>query len=119
MGADRLGNRNYALFHLAAYGIVVALVCLSLWHCFRLANAKEHSVLLYLIGFFVAVAMLVRLAYVGEIVRSEDRTGIFLATDVFMSLALMLALVLVLRVSPNAQRPASADDEAKAQQEEA
>jgi hypothetical protein len=101
-----LGKPWQAAIQIGFYALVVAVVAVQLRDCLRLATSPAHASKLRVIGVLLALTVLTVVAHLADMLRSDDRDYLRVATDVGVYLALVAALELVKQLLREAPRPA-------------
>src|SRR5437763_4327614 len=111
IGINFLSNPWYALVHIAFYVVVVTLVAFQLRDCLRLAKSPAHVSKLKFIALWLALTVLAVVTHLADMLRSDNRDYVRVATDLGVYLALSWSLELVkllLREAPSAVSRAAA-----------
>jgi hypothetical protein len=95
-----------AAIQIGFYALVVAVVAFQLLDCLRLATVPAHARKLKLIGLFLTLTVLAVVRHLADMLRSDDRDYLRVATDVGVYLALIAALELVKQLLREAPRAA-------------
>ena len=95
IGISFLSNPYYAIAELVIYGGLVAVVAAQLRTCLRLAKGSEYSSKLHGVALWVVLAVFLVVARLGDVLRTENRDYIILATSGGAYLALLYSLKLV------------------------
>jgi hypothetical protein len=90
-----LSNPYFAIAEVLIYAGLVAVVAAQLITCLRLARGSEYTTKLRVVGFWVGAAAFILVCHLDNLLRTEDRTYIQLATSGAAYLALIFALRLV------------------------
>jgi hypothetical protein len=94
IGISFLSNPCYALAEVVSYAGLMAVVAAQLRTCLRLARGSEYSSKLHLVAFWVVVAVFLVVARLGDLMGTENRDYIRLATSGAAYLALLFSLKL-------------------------
>lgn len=95
IGISFLGNPYYAIAEVLLYALLVTIVALRLRNCLRLAKDTVYEGKLKLVAFALVLAVFAVVARLGDIIGSENRDYIRLATGGAAYLALFFALGVV------------------------
>jgi hypothetical protein len=106
LAAPFLGKPWQAAIQIGFYALVVAVVAVQLRDCLRPATVPAHARKLKLIGLFLTLTVLAVVTHLADMLRSNDRDYLRVATDVGEYLALVAALELVKQLLREAPRPA-------------
>jgi hypothetical protein len=95
IGISFLSNPYYAIAELVIYGGLVGVVAAQLRTCLRLAKGSEYSSKLHVVAFWIVLAVFLVVARLGDVLGTENRDYIMLATSGGTYLALLFSLKLV------------------------
>jgi heme/copper-type cytochrome/quinol oxidase subunit 4 len=95
VSVSSIGTPYDVVLDIACYAMFVAAVTVQLWICLRLAKGSEYSATLKLVAFLVVLAVIPVVTRLGDILRTENRDYLRLATNGGTYFALFFSLRVV------------------------
>jgi TctA family transporter len=88
------GNPYNAVARLIFYGLIVVFVGTRLWACYRLTRSSPELMQLVMVTLLLVMAVIGVIEHLTDVIQSENKDFVRLATDTSMYIALALALCL-------------------------